>query len=49
MNAVPSPEKMRESAAMMRKDPATVRKLNPQFANYDNDQLRELGKRDVIH
>lgn len=36
---VPSPEQMRQQAAIMRKDPDLVRRQNPALANFTNQQI----------
>mmetsp|Transcript_10254 Transcript_10254/g.9922 ORF Transcript_10254/g.9922 Transcript_10254/m.9922 type:complete len:329 (+) Transcript_10254:71-1057(+) len=38
-NPVPTPDQMRKQAAMIRKDPSSIRKANPAFATISDEQI----------
>ena len=40
---LPSPDQMRQNAAMIRKNPALVKKSNPQFAKMSNEELMQMA------
>jgi hypothetical protein len=40
---IPTPDQLRQQAAMMRKNPAMVRKANPAFSNMTDDQIRQYA------
>lgn len=41
--AIPSAEQMRQQAAMMRSNPNLVRQANAAFANYTDEQIRQIA------
>jgi hypothetical protein len=43
LNVTPTPEQLRQQAAMMRKNPGLVRKAQPAFANLTDEQIREYA------
>lgn len=38
-----TPEQMKQNANMMRKDPAMIRRANPAFKNYTNEQIKQMA------
>jgi hypothetical protein len=43
LNVTPTPEQLRQQAAMMRKNPSLVRKAQPAFANLTDEQIKEYA------
>jgi hypothetical protein len=39
-SATPTPDQLRQQAAVMRKDPGMVKRMNPAFANMSDEQIR---------